>query len=325
MSVREEDTRTDTAIRIRGDVHQTGKMVPRGFPEIVGNLNRAVFDSEHSGRLALADWLSSPNNPLTARVYVNRVWTWLFGAGIVRTPDNFATTGTPPTHPELLDFLAARFVEEGWSTKKLVREIVRSRAWQLSARPPATADPDNRCFSHMTRRRLDAEQLRDSILCLSGRLDPRIGGPNIVGAADAAADSGDASKVEFGYVFTDVRRSLYTPAFRNNRLELFATFDFGDINTPQGQRHASTVAPQALFFLNHPFVLEQARATGTRLLAEPESDRIQNLFRRALGRSPTATEARACSALLASPLPTEEAWAMISQSVIGCIDFRYLD
>jgi hypothetical protein len=177
----------------------------------------------------------------------------------------------------------------------------------------------------MNRRRLDAEQIRDGILSLSGQLDPRIGGPNIVGAADAAADSGDASKVEFGYVFTDVRRSLYTPAFRNNRLELFAAFDFGDINTPVGQRHASTVAPQALFFLNHPFVLEQARAAANRLLAEPETERLGNLFRRALSRLPTAAEARACSSLLSLPMPPAEAWAMVAQSIIGCIDFRYLD
>ena len=325
MSVREEDTRGDTAIRIRGDVRQAGKTVPRGFPGVIGNLHAASFDSEHSGRMALADWLSSPKNPLTARVYVNRVWTWLFGTGIVRTPDNFATTGTPPTHPELLDHLASRFIEQGWSTKKLVREIVLSRAWQQVARTPAPTDPENRFFSHMNRRRLDAEQIRDGILSLSGQLDPRIGGPNIVGAADAAADSGDASKVEFGYVFTDVRRSLYTPAFRNNRLELFAAFDFGDINTPVGQRHASTVAPQALFFLNHPFVLEQARAAANRLLAEPETERLGNLFRRALSRLPTAAEARACSSLLSLPMPPAEAWAMVAQSIIGCIDFRYLD
>ena len=325
MSVREEDTIGDTHIRVRGEVHQKTTLVPRGFLSVISSGN-VTIPATHSGRRELAEWLVARENPLTARVLVNRVWTWLVGQGLVRTVDNFGTTGEAPSHPELLDHLAERFQREGWNLRTLIREIVRSRTWQLAIADTAM-DPDNRWLAHANRRRLDAEQIRDAMLAVSGALDRTVGGPNIRGAGAAASDSAAASAVEFGYQFTDVRRSLYTPAFRNNRLELFATFDFGDINTSQGQRHTTTVAPQALYFLNHPFVLEQARLAAQQVMAFPgtQDQRLARVFLHCLGRPPLAAEKTACERLLQESAGSADAWSMIHQSLFGSVAFRYLD
>lgn len=324
MSVREEDTIADTHIRVRGEVHHKAALVPRGFLSVLIN-KPASLPSTQSGRKELAEWLVSADNPLTARVLVNRVWTWLVGQGLVRTVDNFGTTGETPSHPELLDHLAQRFQREGWDLRQLIREIIRSRTWQLAVGQAAN-DPDNRLLSHANRRRLDAEQIRDAMLVVSGALDRTVGGPNIRGAKSADSVSAAASAVEFGYQFTDVRRSLYTPAFRNNRLELFATFDFSDINTSQGQRHTSTVAPQALYFLNHPFVSEQARLAAKSVLSSPGTtdERLVTLFRRSLGRAPLPAERAACEQALGDDA-NEDAWTMIAQSLFGSVGFRYVN
>ncbi len=325
MSVREEDTVGDTHIRIRGEVHQKAALVPRGFLSVLSH-GTTTLPASQSGRRELADWLVSSRNPLTARVLVNRVWAWLAGQGLVRTVDNFGTTGEAPSHPELLDHLARRFQEGGWNLQALIRDIVGSRTWQLAV-ASAPADPDNRWWSHAQRRRLDAEQIRDALLTVSGALDRTVGGANIRGANTAASESAAASAVEFGYQFTDLRRSLYTPAFRNNRLELFALFDFGDINSSQGQRHTSTVAPQALYFLNHPFVLEQAKLAAQRALAAAgtPAQRLASAFTHCLGRTPLPAETAACTALLQEGAPSEEAWTMIFQTLFGSVAFRYLD
>jgi hypothetical protein len=283
------------------------------------------FSPTESGRRELADWIASPANPLTARVTVNRVWAWLMGAGLVRSVDNFGTTGERPTHPALLDHLAQRFVADGWSVKKLVRAIMLSRTYQLSSAPAADTarlDPDNRLFSHAPRRRLEAEEIRDAMLWSAGRLDLTLGGLNI-GSGKAAP--GPMATSEYGYVFTDTRRSLYTPAFRNARLELFEVFDFADVNAPVAQRHASTVAPQALYLLNHPFVLEQARHAAERTLREAADApaRIDLAYRRTLGRAPTAKEKDIASRHVADGSP--EAWAEFHQALFASVDFRYLN
>ncbi len=162
MSVRDEAEIGGTAIRVRGDVHQKGVVVPRGFLSIAYR-TPVDFPSDQSGRIQLADWIVNPHNPMTARVIVNRVWAWMFGTGLVRTVDNFGTTGDTPSHPELLDYLATRFMENGWSTKWLVREIMMSRTWQLAG-GENKQDIDNRWFTVANRRRLDAEQIRDAML-----------------------------------------------------------------------------------------------------------------------------------------------------------------
>jgi hypothetical protein len=326
MAVREEEEIGDTQIRIRGLVAQRGATVPRGFLQVAGG--GAKFSAKESGRRELADWIVSPANPLTARVFVNRVWAWMFGEGIVRTTENFGTTGELPSHAELLDDLAVRFVEQGWSVKKLVREIALSRTWQL-ATGVTPGDPDNRLLAHAHRRRLDAEQIRDTILTVSGELDLRTLGPNIGNAGEINANDSSAQNIEYKYEFTDVRRSVYTPAFRNRRLELFEVFDFADINAPAGHRNVSTVAPQALYLLNHPFVIAQSKLAAERALASSAGDdeRLVNAFRASLCRLPTQKE-RAIFAKLIADANGErrtEVWSQVYQTLFGCLDFRYLE
>jgi hypothetical protein len=336
MSVGEEKDIGDTQIRIRGNVRNLGPAAPRGFLQVAMTGLTPQFSAKESGRRELADWIASPENPLTARVFANRAWTWLLGSGLVRTVDNFGTTGELPSHPELLDHLARRFIAEAWSVKKLVREIMLSRTYQLAAAArPSEADPDNRLFSHASRRRLDAEQIRDTILWVSGELKLGVGGPNIAGAGAIDANTTAAQNTEYTYVFNDTRRSVYTPAFRNRRLEIFEVFDFGDINATLGKRNVSTVAPQALYLMNHPFVIEQAKSAAQRALALPGLDdaaRIERAYRMALGRPPTAKErdlALQFVAVEASAGTNEsqrlEAWAQFYQSLFACVDFRYVN
>ncbi len=317
----------DTEIRIRGVARSLGPKVPRGLLQVALNGPAPQFSATESGRRELADWIASEANPLAARVIVNRTWAWLMGAGLVRTVENFGTTGERPSHPELLDHLARQFTAGGWSIKQLVRAIMLSRTYQLAATASPDAarlDPDNRLFSHANRRRLEAEEIRDAILVVSGQLDLALGGPNIgtPGAAPVAS--------EYTYVFTDTRRSVYTPAFRNRRLELFEVFDFADINASIGQRATTTVAPQALFLMNHPFVTEQAKLAAQRTLAATAADeaaRVELAYRTALGRGPTAKERLLASDFLRAAggdAPTE-AWAQLHQALFASVDFRYLD
>ncbi len=328
MSVREATGEIgDTEIRIRGVARSLGPKVPRGLLQVALTGPAPKFSSTESGRRELADWIASEANPLTARVIVNRTWAWLMGAGLVRTVDNFGTTGEPPSHPELLDHLARQFTAKGWSIKQLVRAILLSRTYQLAAHAsPDTArlDPDNRLVSHANRRRLEAEEIRDAILAVSGELDLAFGGPNI------GPPGAPPTTSEYTYLFTDTRRSVYTPAFRNRRLELFEVFDFADINSSLGRRATTTVAPQALFLMNHPFVTEQAGFAARRTLAATVVDaaaRIDLAYRAALGRGPTANERSLASEFLRAaggdaPL---EAWAQLHQAIFASVDFRYLN
>jgi hypothetical protein len=307
----------------------------------LGEMPRMPIDE--SGRRELAEWIVSPTNPLTARVYVNRVWHYLFGAGLVRTLDNFGRTGEPPSHSELLDYLAAHFMQDGWSTKRLVREIVLSRAYRMGTAGNAEAtaiDPENRLLWRMNRMRLDAESLRDAMLMVSGKLDRRIGGPNILTPGLENAGAMDQT-TEYNYLFKDVRRSVYTPAFRNRRHELFEVFDFADQNSAVAKRDVTTVAPQALLMLNSPFVMELARLAAERALAQPglsDEQRIDRAFRETLSRGPTNEE---LTIALAAVAPAEvmgsesvandswelrrEKWATLYQGLFGCVDFRYIE
>jgi len=326
MAVRDDDQVADVQIRVRGVEKQRGETVPRGFLTVALRNEAPAIPANQSGRRELADWIASAENPLTTRVFVNRTWTWLFGTGLVRTVDNFGTTGEKPSHPELIDHLATRFVEQGWSVKRLVREIVLSRTWQQAVATPAASDMDNRLFAHANRRRLDAEQIRDTILSVSGQLKLDLYGLNIGGAGDIDANDFSAQNTEYAYVYADTRRSVYTPAFRNKRLELFEAFDFGDINATIGQRNVSTVAPQALYLLNHSFVVEQARAAAERTLASSDDGdaRLVSAFRRTLGRAPTATEWEKCRRFLGASASLET-WAQLHQTLFATLDFRYLD
>jgi hypothetical protein len=324
MTVVEQPEPRDLCILIRGNVHNQGEVARRGVLQVISPASASIPPAE-GGRRQLAEWITSCDNPLTARVLVNRVWHWLFGTGLVQTTDNFGTTGEPPSHPELLDHLAATFVADGWSLKRLVRRIVTSRTYQLSVQQDAqarTVDPENRLLWRMNRRRLDAECLRDAMLHVSGALQPARGGPGF--PDDLAAD--------YGYVDAANRRSVYVPVFRNALPELFEAFDFADPSTVTGRRNISTVAPQALFLMNHPFVIAQSKLCAARLIAEThasETDRLSRAYRLILGRPPSLAEQQAALKYIEG-LPMESAnaaisgWTQVVQTLFATIDFRYL-
>ena len=350
MAVDDAETVEDCKICIRGNVHNRGAAVPRGVLQVATVGKAPVMPKDGSGRRELAAWIADKENPLTSRVYANRVWYYLFGSGLVRTVDNFGTTGETPTHPELLDYLARQFTDNHWSTKQLIRQIVLSRTYGLSTaddKQAAKADPENRLLWRMNRRRLDAEALRDAMLTVSGKLDLRAGGPG-VSDPSVLKGVGTVTPTEYTYEFTDLRRSVYTPAFRNRTLELFEAFDFADPNTVAGKRNVSTVAPQALYLLNSPFVMDQSAAAAARLLAEhpaaSDEVRVERAFREALGRKPTDGEKSAVLAALArdsqpvrdlknadqaieasSSDGRQAAWERVFQALFGCVDFRYLE
>jgi hypothetical protein len=321
MSVQEEPKINDLRVHIRGTVHNLGEPVARSFLQVAAVDSIPLPNSQQSGRKELGQWLVHPDNPLTSRVFVNRIWHWLFGAGISRTPDNFGTTGDTPSHPELLDYLARRFLEGNWQIKPVIREVVLSRVYRqrsTSTAAQSSADPENRWLSHQNRRRLDAECLLDAILTVNGRRNDEIGGNTIrPGVAD-----------DYGYLQASQRRAVYWPVFRNSLPEIFEVFDFADTSTPSGSRNASTVAPQALFFLNDKWIAEQAISAAESLLAQPlanDSDRIEFLFQSTFGRSPTSQERNLAVRVLSEDRPPQTAWSLIYQSVFATFDFRYVE
>jgi hypothetical protein len=332
MAVVDEPEVGDYSICIRGNVHNLGEKVPRGFVSVLAprGENVARISPGHSGRLELARWLADPKNPLPARVIVNRVWRQLFGQGLVRTVDNFGATGELPSHPALLDWLAARFTDQGWSIKSLIRDLMCSRVYQLSSGGDprsAAADPQNRLLGRMSRRRLEAEALRDAILSFSGQLDLTPGGLTFP----------ETLQSEFGFPFKSTRRSVYVPVFRNNLLDLHEVFDVADPNLSIGDRNTSTLPTQALYLMNSPFVLEQARYAAERLLAEQDLDdagRIKLAYQRALSRGPTERELALAGKYLAQATAAQpergsdahlEAWTRFCQALIACADFRYVE
>jgi hypothetical protein len=266
-----------TRVLLRGNPNNLGDTVPRQFLGILAGEQRRPF-AQGSGRLELAQAIASRDNPLTARVMVNRIWLHHFGQGLVRTPSDFGLRGEPPTHPELLDYLARTFMDNGWSVKKVHRLIVLSSAYQQSSQGDsrlASQDAENRLLARQNRRRLDFEQMRDSLLFTAGRLDPKTGGP----AADVTTQP-----------FTG-RRTIYGFIERQNLPGLFRTFDFASPDSSTAQRFTTTVPQQALFLMNSPFVVEQARhfAARTQEVANPE-ERVAALYRLGYGRKPDASE-----------------------------------
>lgn len=266
----------------RGNHKNPGETVPRRFLELV---DASPYESAGSGRLELADDLVRDDNPLTRRVIVNRIWHHLFGHGLVRTPDNFGHLGQLPSHPELLDWLAVRFQEDGWSIKQSIRWIVTSRAWQQSSSPSARArsvDPANRWLSHANLRRLEAEAIRDSLLALSGQLDPARYGSPVKGTAP--------------------RRSIYVQVRRNSLDPFLRVFDFPEPSSATGRRDVTNVPAQALTMMNDPSVFRFAEACAERLLADEglkdDSQKIQRLFQLAYSRKALPEEIEAGAAYL---------------------------
>jgi cytochrome c553 len=287
-----EGDRVDQKVFIRGDYNSPGEDSPPAFPKILTRPGDPSFAAGHSGRLELAEWLARPENPLTARVMVNRVWGWHFGEGIVRTPDNFGRMGERPTHPELLDYLSRRFVESGWSMKSLHREIMLSNAYQMTSdgAEQVEKDPENRLFSRFPVRRLDVEEVRDALLAVDGSLDLTMGGTLQTGFGTDSENSNNRLSLNPEKV---TRRTVYLPLRRANLPSLLNLFDFGDATTVTGKRASTNVAPQALFMMNSEFV--QARSTSlAKTLMEKASlsprERIESAILKVLNRPADAGE-----------------------------------
>ena len=287
-----DEAAPDQPLLVRGNHRNLGDVVPRGFLTAVDN---RPYPEPGLVRLRLAEAVTARDNPLTARVAVNRVWRYLFGYGIVRTVDNFGRLGDPPSHPELLDYLAAGFADDGWSIKRLVRRLVLSRAYRMSSQASARAaesDPSNRLLQHANLRRLDAEAIRDAMLSISGRFDPTMYGPSVPVhyAARRGLTQGDPNN---GPVDGDGRRSIYQEIRRNAHNPFLEVFDLPKPATTRGQRDTTNVPAQSLALLNSPLVIGQAAEWGRRL-AEGEAasvdGRIAHLFVKALARPPSAAE-----------------------------------
>ena len=311
----------DIKIAIRGNVHNAGTKTPRRFIQVLNEGPLPKISPNSSGRAELAEWIAGTNNPLTARVFVNRVWHHLFGTGIVSSVDNFGHMGQMPTNPELIDHLATGFMANGWSIKKLIRDIMLSRVYQLSSEPEnlqKKADLENLLHWRQNRRRLQAEAIRDSILSVSGSLDKTIGGPTVK----------PGTKTEYGYNFEGSRRSIYIPVFRNTVPEIMQVFDFADPNLVMGQRTTSSVPTQALFLMNNPFVQQQSKTAASRLLQdEPGNNQVKvnYAYKLTLGRLPSIRETKAVLDFLESSEKPEIAWSAVFHSLFASLNFRYLD
>jgi hypothetical protein len=274
-----------------GDATNPGRLAPRGFLQLLTGPSEG-FKVFGSGRREIADLIAAPTNTLTARVMANRIWLYVFGRGIVPTADNFGTYGEPPSNPELLDYLATRFVHEGWSIKKQIRFLVLSQAFQQSSRPTTdaqTIDPLNRLLSHFPVRRLEGESIRDAILAVSGRLDPTLYGASVQPNRE---EPKDYRKLYQGPLDGDGRRSIYVKVTRHEGSRFLETFDFPHPTVARGNRDSTNVPPQALALLNDPFVVEQAGLWADRVISQKASAeaRIDSMFRTALGRLPDDAE-----------------------------------
>ena len=330
MDEREIDP-VDYRLNIRGDVYADGPEVPRGFLSVFNGKNQ-VQDSRRSGRLELAEYLSSRQNPQTARVYVNRVWQWIFGQGIVSTPDDFGRLGDMPSHPDLLDWLATDFMDSGWSTKQLVRRLVLSRTFRQSGLHSQVAgdqDPDNRLLHHYPTRRLEAEAIRDSMLMVSGRLAPTLYGRPI--NPPRSVEDG-AKRLYSGVLDSHGRRSLYMTMSIMDPPRFLVAFNLSDLKIPTGRRDVTNVPAQALALLNAPLVIQLANAWGARIsrdhLTTPEA-RVRAMFISAMGRIPDASEIRRWTeALLAfrqtgNLMKDEQAWSELAHAFFNTKEFIY--
>ena len=312
---------SDAPLLFRGEIDRPGEVIPRSLPSMSG---RADGVKTGSGRKELADWLASPDNPLTARVMVNRIWLHLFGQGLVRTPDNFGLSGMTPSHPELLDHLAARFIREGWSVKKAIRNLVLSRTYALATthlEKNHEIDPDNVLLWRMSPRRLDAETIRDAMLATSGKLvlTPPTGslvGSYAIGGYVVGANTKQADQ-------RSPHRSVYLPNVRNLPHESLALFDMPTGSSVTGQRPQTTVPAQSLYLLNSPYVAELAGLAALRLSKErpgDESHRVTLAYERILNRAPSAAEIASALDFVRSH---SKGWSALCQSLWCSYEFLH--
>ncbi len=300
MGVLEAEKLTDAPLLERGEVDRVGKTIPRGFPRVIELPDLTTIPADHSGRLEFAQWLTHPDQPLTARVITNRVWRHLFGAGLVRTMDNFGFSGERPSHPELMDDLAVKFVANGWSLKKSIRDIVLSRTYRQASTYREDAfrtDPDNRLLWRASKRRLEAEAIRDAMLSASGELDFTRPVGSLI-----ASTIGDRPISLIGLdtrLPTDLdgsrQRSIYLPVIRDRLPDVLDLFDFAEPSLVTGDRETTNVPVQALYLMNSGFVQARAAALADRLMRETDDDehRIRRGYQLCLSRDPDEDERRA--------------------------------
>ncbi len=290
---------------VRGNPESKGEAVGKRFPIVLAGRDQAPITTG-SGRRELAEWVASPRNPLTARVMVNRIWQWHFGEGIVKTPSNFGVLGARPTHPELLDFLAAKFIESGWSVKAMHRLIMSSTAYRQH---------------RGNGRRLQVEEMRDALLTIDGSLDPAMGGTTQSGVGTDKEFSDDRKTQDPD---RSTRRLVYLPLRRSNLPSLLNLFDFGDATTSCEGRPSSNVAPQALFMMNGPFVEARARGLVARLTGS-DAERIEQAHWRVLSRPASASELRGGLDYVAHfPGARELAWTSFARSLMASNEFLYV-
>jgi mono/diheme cytochrome c family protein len=303
-AVKDDAKPADVKVAIRGDNKTLGEVAPRGFLQVLCDGQPTPY-KDGSGRAQLAEAIASAQNPLTARVMVNRIWQHHFGKGIVRTPSNFGRMGERPTHPELLDYLAASFIANGWSVKKLHREILLSNAYGMATGTSPEADPDNKLLSHFNlKHRLDMEALRDSVLAVSGKLDKTIGGASKPISND------------------NRRRSLYLTVSRTRLDPAMALFDFPDANTSIDERTVTAGPLQGLYWLNSDFVAAQAKALDERLLKEAGADaasRVRRAYEILYARPPDSTEAKLGIEYVSAG---EKAWPQYLQALLSASEFN---
>ena len=333
-----EGTPANARIQIRGEPARLGEEVPRRFLEILGG-DPLPADMPGSGRLQLADWVTRPSNPLTARVMVNRIWQHHFGKGLVQTPSDFGLRGRAPTHPELLDFLAGQFTASGWSIKAMHKGLMLSHAYQISSlnNPQAAErDPGNELIWRFERRRLDAESLRDAMLAASGQLDPSRGGQHPFPPVETW---GFTQHTPFKAVYDHNQRSIYLMTQRQHRHPFLALFDGADPNISTGDRSLTTTPTQALFLMNDPFVHAQSTALAQRALTTASDDpaRLAWLHEVLWGRPPLAEDAEGAMGFLevyrqklaSLGVPPDQqplqAWAGLARVLLTSNNFLYVD
>ena len=309
-------------IAIRGNVHSKGPKTPRSFIKVLHSGAPPKFPEKGSGRLQLAGWIASKDNPLTARVYANRVWHHLFGRGIVSTTDNFGHTGQAPSNQSLLDHLAISFIEDGWSTKKLIRRIVLSRVYQLGSTSVSgiqgEVDLENKLFWRQNRRRLEAESIRDSMMMIANQLDFRMGGVTIKSGA----------KIDINYQYAGAQRSVYVPVIRTKQNGFLEAFDFPDPNLVAGKRSSTSVPSQSLFFMNSSLsrtLAQHASSIYFNPKKRTDKNQLRLIYKSVLGRNPTLKEQSVVLAFLKASVDQKKAHAQLFQGLFSSPDFRYID
>jgi hypothetical protein len=330
-AVKEGET-MDQKVFVRGDYHNLGDPVERTVPSILRLSAPAPEVKTKSGRLELADWIVDPRNPLPSRVMANRIWQGHFGDGIVRTPDNYGRLGERPSNPGLLDYLARNFMESGWSIKKMNRMIMLSKTYQMSAaydEATKAKDPEDRLISHFPRQRLSIEEIRDAYLAMGGDLDLTMGGTLDPGVGTDGETS--AGRISMNPEKTN-RRSIYLPLRRSNLPTLYTLFDFGDATTPEGHRSQTTVATQALFVMNSPLVIREAKNIADTVLKQETQNkrRIEEIYLRVLDRRPDAIEIDKGLTYLTSfrrkwsQIDEEQAWTSLTHVLMASNEFIFV-